>query len=270
MLKVGLNPGALQGGSGEQYFVGSFDGSRFTNENPPTTTLWTDYGKDCYCALPFNGPAPGDRPVMLGWMSNWQYAGNVPTNPWRGQMTIPRRLQLKHTRAGLRLAQEPLDLKPLYGAHFTWRGSDVASLNRELSHRKSAGNQWEIRATILPGDAREIGWKLLAGSGKYTLVGYSAQRGEFFVDRTHSGETAFQRDFPARTAVKAPFANATLDFTIVVDRSSVELFAQGGLVAMTTLVYPPAGANGIEFYAEGGKQRQMRVDLWSLASTWSR
>ena len=270
VLKVGLNPGGLQGGSGEQYFVGSFDASRFTNENSPATTLWTDYGKDCYCALPFNGPAPGERPVMLGWMSNWQYAGNVPTHPWRGQMTIPRRLQLKPTPEGLRLAQEPVDLKPLYQAHFTWQGSDLASLNRALSTRKPSGDTWKMRARVTPGGAKEIGWKLLVGGGKYTLVGYDAQRGEFFVDRTHSGETAFQRDFPARTAAKGPAANRALDFTIVVDRSSVELFAEGGLVAMTTLVYAPAGANGIEYYAEGGKQGRMRVDLWSLASTWSR
>ena len=89
VLKMGVNPGGLQGGSGEQYFVGTFDGRRFTNDNPPSTTLWTDYGKDCYCALTFNGLPRGESPIMIGWMSNWQYAAKVPTAPWRGQMTIP-------------------------------------------------------------------------------------------------------------------------------------------------------------------------------------
>src|SRR5262249_5243571 len=92
VLKIGLNPGALQGGSGEQYFIGRFDGARFTNDNPAQQTMWTDYGKDCYCALTFNH-LPKDRaPVMLGWMNNWQYAKYLPTSPWRGQMTFPRRL----------------------------------------------------------------------------------------------------------------------------------------------------------------------------------
>jgi len=267
VLKVGLNPGALQGGSGEQYFVGSFDGARFTNDNPSSTTLWTDYGKDCYCALPFNGPPPGGRPVMLGWMNNWQYAGNVPTQPWRGQMTIPRRLQLKRVAEGLRLAQEPVDLKALRNAHFAWRGNDPAALNQALAE-KPRGTSWELRALVLPGAPGEIGWKVLAGDGKYTLVGYSAARGEFFVDRTHSGETGFHRDFPARTAVRWKPGSGPLDFIILVDRSTVEVFALGGLVAITTLVYPPAGAQGIEFFSPGANLRQIHVETWELASTW--
>ena len=114
VLKVGLNPGGLHGGSGEQYFVGRFDGARFENEKPPSVTLWTDYGKDCYCALTFNGLPERQTPVMIGWMNNWQYAAALPTEPWRGQMTIPRRLSLRTTPDGIRMFQEPIDsLQPL-------------------------------------------------------------------------------------------------------------------------------------------------------------
>ena len=73
--------GGLQGGSGEQYFVGTFDGTLFTNDNPSSTTLWTDYGKDCYCALTFNGMLPGQLPVMIGWMSNWHMPPRCPPRP---------------------------------------------------------------------------------------------------------------------------------------------------------------------------------------------
>ncbi len=267
VLKVGLNPGGLQGGSGEQYFVGQFDGTRFTNENSPSTKLWTDFGKDCYCALPING-APGDRPVALGWMSNWQYAGKAPTQPWRGQMTIPRRLQLKKVSEGLRLAEEPVDLKALRREHIAWHGAEVSELNRVLGAQASRGAACELRATVLPGAAKEIGWKVLSGGGKYTLVGYNAETGEFFVDRRSSGNTDFQSDFPARTAVKWPAGRGPLDFTILIDRSSVEVFAQGGLIAITNLVYPPANAHGIEFVAEGAPPKDIRVDLWDLTSVW--
>ncbi len=269
VLKIGINPGAPQGGSAEQYFVGAFDGSSFANDNPPATTLWTDYGKDCYCALPFNGGPPGDRPITLGWMNNWQYAGDVPTSPWRGQMTIPRRLQLRKTAAGLRLAQDPIDLKTLRGARFSWRGSNLSALNAALA-RAPRSASWELRATVHPGAAAEVGWKVFAGAGAYTLVGYSAARGEFFVDRTHSGDTGFNRNFPARTTVKWPVGAEPVEFTILADRSTLELFAQGGLVAMSTLVYPPADASGMQFYAEGGTQRDVRVERWELASTWPR
>ena len=73
-LKVGFNPGAPQGGSGEQYFLGNFDGKSFTSPSEPGSHGWTNYGKDDYCAISFNGLPKGQRPVLLGWMNNWQYA----------------------------------------------------------------------------------------------------------------------------------------------------------------------------------------------------
>ncbi|HTS29738.1 MAG TPA: glycoside hydrolase family 32 protein [Bryobacteraceae bacterium] len=262
VLKVGLNPGGLQGGSGEQYFVGSFDGSRFTNDNPPTTTLWTDYGKDCYCALTFNHMPRTAGPVMLGWMNNWQYAAKVPTQPWRGQMTFPRRLQLKKTAEGLRLAQEPIEaIRALRGDHFTWRGENLVDLNRLLAER-ARWNTFEMRATVDPGGSKEAGWKLLAAGGTYTTAGFA--NGQLFVDRTHSGLTDFSPDFPARTLAPLQAGRAPLDLTILVDRSTVEVFAQGGLEAVSNLVYPAAGANGMEFYAAGGKTGLISVEAWAI------
>ena len=266
VLKVGLNPGGLQGGSGEQYFVGSFDGARFIDDNPSSTTLWTDYGKDCYCALTFNGMPPGELPIMIGWMSNWQYAAKVPTEAWRGQMTIPRRLQLKRLPEGLRLLQEPVEaIQRLRGRHFAWRGQDVAALNLALKQKMRLGS-FELRSTASPGAAGEAVWRLMSGDGKYTSVGYA--NGELFVDRTHSGVTDFSRDFPARTAAPLAIGNAPLELTILVDRSAVEVFAQGGKVAMTNLVYPPAGNQRMEFSASGAKAGQISVDVWELKSAW--
>jgi fructan beta-fructosidase len=266
VLKVGLNPGGLQGGSGEQYFVGSFDGERFTSDNPPSTTLWTDYGKDCYCALTFNGMPPGELPVMMGWMSNWQYAAKVPTQPWRGQMTIPRRLQLRRLPEGLRLVQEPIEaIKGLRGSHFVWRGVDAAGLNLALK-QKVHWSSFELRSTALPGAAGEVAWRLMDGGGKYTTVGYT--NGELFVDRTQSGVTDFSKDFPARTSAPLAIGSSTLELTILVDRSTVEVFAQGGKVAITNLVYPPVGAQGMEFSARGVKAGSISVDVWELKPAW--
>jgi fructan beta-fructosidase len=266
VLKVGLNPGGLEGGSGEQYFVGGFDGTRFTNDNPPTTTLWTDYGKDCYCALTFNAMPPGAGPVMIGWMNNWQYASKVPTRPWRGQMTIPRKLRLKQTPEGLRLFQMPVEaIQQLHAGHFSWQGQSVAGLNRALQEQ-ARGDSLELRSEVSLGTAAEAGFRVLAGSGRYTTVGY--RNGELFVDRTRSGATDFSPAFPARTAVRLDLESKPLGLTILLDRSTVEVFAQSGRVALTDLVYPPAGAQGIEFYAAGGSPGPIRVDVWPLRSSW--
>ena len=266
VLKIGLNPGGLQGGSGEQYFVGSFDGTRFKNDNPPATTLWTDYGKDCYCALAFNGMPRGRVPVMIGWMNNWQYAAKVPTAPWRGQMTVPRQVQLKKLTEGLRLFQTPVDaIRQLRGEHFTWHGESVAELNALLKE-KARWSSFELHATVSPGAAGEIGWRLLGGDGKYLAVGYS--HGQLFVDRANSGVTGFSKEFPARTAAPLALGDSPLELTILVDRSTVEVFAQGGQVAMSNLVYPPAGSQGLAFYADGGKPGTISVEGWELKSAW--
>ncbi len=252
LLKVGLNPGALQGGSGEQYFVGRFDGRRFVNDNPPALTLWTDYGKDCYCALPFNALPPGATPVMLGWMDNWQYAAKTPTSPWRGQMTIPRRLALKTYPEGIRLTQQPVEALAQYrGPRESWQGE----------RRKSPGDAFELHATIALGRAAEAAVKLLANDGTFTLIGYNRTRGELFVDRTHSGNAGFSKDFPARTSAPLALKNEPLELDVLVDRSSVEVFAQGGRVTMTNLVFPPREADQIEFQSPGGT---VKADLWRI------
>ena len=266
VLKVGLNPGGLQGGSGEQYFLGSFDGRRFLNDNPPTTTLWADYGKDCYCALPFNGVPPGSLPVSIGWMNNWQYAAKVPTAPWRGQMTIPRSLQLAKLPEGLRLTGQPVEaLRQLRGRHFAWQGRDVGDLNRAL-RQGVTWSSFEMQSTVAPGPGGEAVWTVLAGGGKRTLVGYA--NGELFVDRTQSGVTDFSPDFPARTAAPLDLGGAPLELTILVDRSTLEVFAQGGRVAISSLVYPPPGARRVELALGAAKAAQVRVDAWELHTAW--
>ncbi len=223
VLKIGLNPGALQGGSGEQYFIGRFDGAKFINDSPPSTTLWTDYGKDCYCALVFNHIPAGRPQLMLGWMDNWQYASKLPTSPWRGQMTIPREIALKSFPDGIRLIQ------------------------------KAASNaaRFEIRAALEIAGAREAGWKLQFGDSASVLIGYNATRREVFVDRTHSGLVAFSPDFPVRVSAPLPDAGKTLDFRILVDRNSVEVFAAGGRVTLTNLIFPPGVTPRIQFFSDG-------------------
>ncbi|HEX3684693.1 MAG TPA: glycoside hydrolase family 32 protein [Bryobacteraceae bacterium] len=259
VMKVGLNPGAREGGSGEQYFVGRFDGARFTNDNPASLTLWTDYGKDCYCALTFNHLPKTHAPVMLGWMDNWQYAAALPTSPWRGQMTIPRKLSLRQTAEGVRLLQEPVDeLEGLKG-HTSDIGRAVSSTN---------GRSFELESEMRLGTAQEVGWKLLAADGSYTLVGYDQRGHKLFVDRTHSGLTGFSKDFASRNEAPLYLRDHTLRLRVLVDRCSVEVFAQDGEVAMTELVFPPAGAKAIERWERGGKAGSVKAQLADLRSIW--
>jgi sucrose-6-phosphate hydrolase SacC (GH32 family) len=262
VLKVGLNPGGLQGGSGEQYFIGAFDGTRFVNDNPPSTTLWTDFGKDCYCALTFNNLPRAEAPVMLGWMNNWQYAAKLPTAPWRGQMTVARRLQLRDGPAGLRLTQAPVEtLHALRRNRFSWTGDGVAGLNRALRAHPAGETSFEVHARLPVAQDVATEWKLSGAGGTYISATYDPRKQSLVVDRTHSGNTAFSPQFPASVAAPLPDVRGSLDLTILVDRSSLEVFAQGGAVVATMLFYLPEGAVSEEFSAPPGN---IAVERWDL------
>ena len=268
-MKIGLNPGGLQGGSGEQYFVGRFDGQKFVNENPAPLTLWTDSGKDCYCALTFNGLPRGHDPVMLGWMNNWQYAGKIPTSPWRGQMTVPRRVVLRKTADGIRLVQVPVQpLEQLRETPTQYQAKGVAEINRNLKAKPVQARTFDVQATIDQGAAQGFGWKLLTGGGSYLTAGFDVKKQEFYVDRTHAGVTDFSKEFPARTAAPLKLGKQALKLRVLVDRSSVEVFAMDGEVAITNLVFPKGGVEGIEFFEEGGTSGAISATVWSLRSAW--
>jgi len=272
VLKIGLNPGSLQGGSGEQYFIGRFDGKRFTNDNPDSRTLWTDYGKDCYCALTFNNLPRSERTVMIGWMDNWQYAGKLPTGPWRGQMTFPRSLALRRTPEGIRLIQTPIaqlaNIEPKR-ARTAGNAGTIASVNRWLTTSGITSDKaFQLKSDISLGTAREVGWKLLASNGNYTLVGYDRKERKLFFDRTHSGLTNFDKNFPDRTEAPLTLDRGILRLNILVDRSSVEVFAEDGRVASTNLVFPPSGITGAQVYANGGETGEITASASSIQSIW--
>lgn len=258
VLKVGINPGAVGGGSGEQYFIGHFDGERFQNDNPATTTLWTDYGKDCYCALTFNNLPKTEAPLMLGWMSNWQYARDTPTSPWRGQMTLPRTLALRTTTEGIRLFQQPVE-------SFAKLREARMQVNESMD---GTGHQYQFSSTIPMGTAQEAGWKILAKDGTFTSIGYDKRKDALFVDRTHSGNVGFSKDFPVRSEAPLKLKGNSLRLNVVVDRDSVEVFADDGRVTITSLIFAPADADRLEFFANGGKAGVVSGSLWKLKSAW--
>ena len=271
VLKIGLNPGALQGGSGEQYFVGHFDGTRFTNDNTSLTTLWTDYGKDCYCALTFNNLPPAKPPLMLGWMNNWQYAANLPTSPWRGQMTLPRTVELETTPDGVRLIQKPPDeIREVRESAVHIENASAAQVNQRLAQSPALGSHsFELESSIALGTAEEAGWRLLGMDRTATLVGYNRSSRKIFVDRTHSGLLDFSKDFPARVEAPLKLAGDVLKLDLFVDRNSLEVFADGGRVTLTNLVFPPARAHTTELYTKGGTLGRASATLWGIRSIYA-
>ena len=259
-LKVGLNPGAPQGGSGEQYFLGNFDGKRFTATSEPGSHGWTNYGKDDYCAISFNGLPKSEMPVLIGWMSNWQYASKLPTSPWRGQMSLPRRLSLLKDNAGFALAQKPV-LAPLRADH----GDMSTTTNGNLSSNLEEA-PFELDLQFGRPSEQVFGIRLYTDERHWTEIGFDRPKAEFYIDRAKSGAN-ITPDFPTRTT--APLvASRAYDLTLIVDRSSVEAYAQTGTIAMTDLIFPPSQSSRIAVFSATGRAVAVTGDRWKLRSIW--
>ncbi len=284
VLVVNLNPGGIAGGSGTQYFVGRFDGTRFTPDEPVAATTdptaagvrWADYGKDLYATVSWNGvPSSDGRRVWLGWMNNWEYAGDIPTAPWRSAQSIPRTVTLTRTTEGIRLVQQPvIELQQLRGTRHSLDAQVVAPGSTSLASRGIAGRALEIDATFAvdtgaPGTAREFGLEVRTGGGEKTVIGIDATAGQLFVDRTRSGQTSFHKEFGGRQTAPLPVEHGRVRLRIFVDWSSVEVFGGDGRVVITDQIFPAPASDGVALYATGGPAHLVSLDAWPLASAWA-
>jgi fructan beta-fructosidase len=229
VLIVNLNPGGPNGGSATQYFIGEFDGNKFTTNN--NDTRWADYGPDEYAGITWSNT--GSRKIFLGWMSNWQYANQVPTVKWRNAMTIPKELGLKQIGGKILLTSNPV--KELAGIERV-----PVAINTSLLTGKSAKpipDQFILKFNI--NKINDFSVILSNDLGEKLIIGYDNTKKQYYIDRAKSGKIDFNAEF-AKTAFAPRFTSNTSSSNIelVIDVSSVELFADNGLTAMTSIFFP--------------------------------
>ncbi|RBW67435.1 glycoside hydrolase family 32 protein [Bacillus taeanensis] len=265
-LKVNTNPGGTKEGYRSQYFIGEFDGTTFKNDNPPDTVLWTDYGKDFFAAQSWSNVP--DRRIWIAWMNNWQYAEKIPTNPWRGSMTIPREVTLiEIPNKGVRLIQKPVEeLKQLRKEKYMLKNQLVIPKTNLLSKIKD--DTFEIVAKVELDSAKEFGFKVRKGEKEETIIGYDAVENKLFVDRTSSGETDFSEQFPEKFEAPLSPKDGKIKMHIFVDRSSVEVFGNDGKAVITSRIFPSPKSQGIEVYSIDGNVKLNSLEVYDLKSVW--
>ena len=228
MLVCNINPGGPFGGNATQYFIGRFDGHQFTCESKPEVTKWMDYGKDHYATVSFSN-APDGRTVVLAWMSNWQYANQVPTKQFRSANSVPRDLDLfvdgNETYCGVTPSKEMQAL----------RGQKIKDLSDACELIVDVKGTMELT--------------LSNTKGEMVVMNYDAQKQTFSMDRTKSGDVGFSEAFPATTV--APTHGILKQLRIFIDHNSIEVFDADGKMAMTNLVFPSEPYNVMKI--KGGK-----------------
>lgn len=270
VLIVNRNPGAPAGGTGTEYFIGSFDGKKFIDEGKTGQELWADYGKDFYATNSFSDLLAGDgRRIWMGWISNWQYANREPTEIWRGAQSLPRELRLSRFSDGIRLVQVPIaETKTLRSSELLrFENRPMPAAVETIRTAKLTGDTIEIEAELAPGAAKEVGFKLRKGGNEETAVGFMPSVKEVFVDRTRSGMASFSTEFSGRhkASVRRP---DMVKLHIFLDRSSVEVFVNDGEAILTDRIYPSPGSDGIELYSDGGGGSVRSLHIWKLSSIW--
>ena len=227
---------------------------------------WIDFGADDYAAVTYND-APSRKRIMIGWMNNWNYGQSIPTSPWRSAMTVPRELSLASVDGGLKLMQRPVtQLNQLADApliHVQNRG--VAEGTKPLP---ASGEAVRIEATLQAGSASRYGLEVRTGDGQQTVIGYDRGNAELYIDRSQSGNVSFDPSFSGLQTAPLAAPGGVVHLTILVDWSSVEVFAQGGQVLLTDQIFPDPTSTGIAAFATGGDATLRALTVQPMQSAW--
>ena len=262
VLLCNLNPGGPFGGSATQYFVGTFNGKEFVNESP-SKTKWMDWGKDHYATVTWSD-APDNRRIAIAWMSNWQYANDVPTSQYRSPNSVPRDLSL-FTVDGETYLQSAASPELLKLRDISKKRSFKVNGTRTIKDM-IAGNEgaYEIELTIENQHADVIGFRLYNDKGEEVDMQYDMKEKKFSMDRRKSGEVGFNENFPMLTWTAIESGKDELKLCLFVDKSSVEAFGDGGRFVMTNQVFPSEPYTHIDFYSKGGAYKVDSFVIYKL------
>jgi fructan beta-fructosidase len=264
VLLISINPGAPNGGSGTQYFIGDFDGQKFTSDQKHS--LWLDWGTDNYAGVTYNNVPNGDR-IFIGWMSNWLYARDTPTEKWRSAMTLPRKLTLEKIADNYRLFNFPLDG---FDAIVSDEMGESLDLAVGASQRITSENfnQSEIRFTTT---SKDFQLKFSNGDNDELLLSMLNDDKTFFLDRSNSGIVDFQEDF-GNGIQQMPVPNlpeGEYEVRVILDWSSIEVFINKGQYVMTSQIFPKDNYIALDIKNLGVSELSMQAfSINEVKSIW--
>jgi levanase/fructan beta-fructosidase len=264
VLIQSLNPGGFNGGSGTQYFVGDFDGKNFTLDESmqglgEDHSYWLDFGKDNYAGVTWsNIPEEDGRHLFMGWMSNWQYANEVPTETWRSAMTIARELKLTKTEDTYRVISSPVaELQKYKGEAFTKNSITVEGETQIAASQEINLSNSVISFEIENLKEQEYHFSFSSEGDDILKLGYDHNKKEFYIDRSQSGLTDFNENFGDKISTAPRLSEASnLKVKAILDNMSIELFFDNGETVMTEIFFPKQAFKN--FSAQGDKKFEIK------------
>ncbi len=264
VLLVSINPGGPNGGSATQYFIGDFDGKTFRADALPYP-LWMDYGRDNYAGVTWsNIPENDGRKIFMGWMSNWDYANNVPTKNFRSAMTVARELKIANNGKHLVVSNYPVSETKTLRALESAKKDVVVEKEVVLSNLldKNKGT-YEIEMTLKPQNAGIFGFILQNSKNEELEFRFDMTTGFFSIHRHKSGLVDFEGRFAA--GMNAPLVKKdAYKVRVLVDKASAEIFINEGELALTTIFFPTEVMNKLKFYTKEGKFSAEHIKIYQI------
>jgi fructan beta-fructosidase len=249
-----------------QYFVGEFDGIRFTNENPANKIVRPDYGPDYYAAIAYNQLPAAHLPTTIGWINNWNYANDIPTTPWKGAFSLPRTMKVKKVNNEWVLLQQPVaGVKTLRTRPLEMKNHGVTGTF--TLPRKS--RQFEMLLTYEPSTSTS-GVRLATGNNSYFEIGYDAVKQAIYIDRSKTKHTSINKNYSWLNRFEKPLVlkDKKLQLHIFYDHSIVEVFVNDGEAVLTAQLFSDDANNGIELFSNDSRTSVIFLKLWDLKSIW--
>lgn len=266
VLIVNINPGGPMGGSATQYFVGDFDGHTFTPDNGKEKTRWMDFGKDHYATVTWSN-APENRHTAIAWMSNWEYANEVPTQQFRSANSLPRDLDLFRAPDGeLYMGVVPAkETDSLRGTKKSYGSKNIKGKKGQTFSLPTANDGiCEIDLGYNATGAQRMLLTLSNTKGESVTMVLDTENDTFSMNRSNSGVTDFSRHFPATTTAPTFSDKEKGTLRLYIDRCSIEAFDGEGRFAMTNLVFPTSPYTKLTVAAEGGKAKITSLDIYAI------
>lgn len=269
LVSIGDDP-SFPEGSRTQYFVGKFDGKTFVNENPDDTTLWLDFGRDNYAGVSWSDvPEEDGRRIYIGWMSNWRYANLLPTEGWRSAMTLPREILLASTEAGVRILQRVVSEFHTLRNH----REVIEGVTLESSipfHCDLNSSLMEVNVLFEQGDSSSFGVIFENLIEEKIIIEYDAEIEKLMVDRRDAGISNFSDSFATIQAATVKLENNQIQLQLLLDTSSIEIFANDGKAVFTSLVYPNQPYNKMVLFSKKGTTHVSSLVVTDLSSIWDK
>ena len=275
VLLLSLDNGGPNGGSGMQYFVGDFDGisfivdSEFANRIQNGEGVYLDFGPDAYAGVTWSDLSNTDgRRLLMSWMSNWSYAEEVPTFPWRSSMSLPKELTLFKISDQYQLRANAVnEIETISTDLVATIAPRIAKESQVLVEGLHSG-LYSVQITFEKDPAATFGLKFYNDEEEMMVLGFDGQTNNYFIDRSKSGKIDFHETFPKMIFAPLQYEQSVIKWEVLIDAGAMEVIADDGQTNLSSIFFASKALTKISLVVADSQVELIAGKVTVLQSIW--